>query len=389
MKIYLVGGAVRDALLGLPVTERDWVVVGATSAQLLALGYIQVGHDFPVFLHPKTKEEYALARTERKVGHGYKGFIFEFNQHTTLEQDLVRRDLTINAIAQDENGRLIDPYQGIDDLHQRILRHVSLAFREDPLRVLRVARFAARFHYLGFSIASETYQLMQLISKQGELDYLIPERIWKETEKALKTQDPQVYFKVLHQCGALAILFPELSKQFEQQNNNEMVILADKTLKALKRSTQLTDYTNINELAVRFAILCCQFNDKNMIDSFCCRIKVPKLFHKTALMLANHIKTVHSIEQQDEYSILKLLNAIDVWRHPEHLSQLIFGYKSYFTDDNASLLYNKQADKLTKAYSIAKSVSVQSVISDGFIGKDITEELERRRIIALKMWNKE
>ncbi len=214
MNIYLVGGAVRDSLLNLPVTEQDWVVVGATPEQLLKLGYQQVGKDFPVFLHPVSHEEYALARTERKSGQGYTGFTCYAAPDVTLEDDLLRRDLTVNAIARSADGEFIDPYHGKQDLENRVLRHVSDAFGEDPLRVLRVARFAARFAYLGFTIAPETMSLMSNMAQSGELSALTPERVWKETEKALKTQSPHVYFQVLRDCGALAVLFPEIERLF-------------------------------------------------------------------------------------------------------------------------------------------------------------------------------
>ncbi|HCW97995.1 MAG TPA: multifunctional CCA tRNA nucleotidyl transferase/2'3'-cyclic phosphodiesterase/2'nucleotidase/phosphatase, partial [Pantoea sp.] len=203
MKTYLVGGAVRDALLKLPVKDRDWVVVGATPEAMLAQGFQQVGRDFPVFLHPKSREEYALARTERKSGNGYTGFVTWSAPDVTLEQDLQRRDLTINAIAQTESGELIDPFHGQRDLQARLLRHVSDAFNEDPLRVLRVARFAARFAHLNFRIAEETQALMRQMAESGELGHLTAERVWKETEKALTSRNPQVYFQVLRDCGAL------------------------------------------------------------------------------------------------------------------------------------------------------------------------------------------
>ncbi|MDU6435603.1 MAG: multifunctional CCA tRNA nucleotidyl transferase/2'3'-cyclic phosphodiesterase/2'nucleotidase/phosphatase, partial [Pantoea sp.] len=205
MKTYLVGGAVRDALLKLPVKDRDWVVVGATPEAMLAQGFQQVGRDFPVFLHPKSREEYALARTERKSGNGYTGFVTWSAPDVTLEQDLQRRDLTINAIAQTESGELIDPFHGLRDLQTRLLRHVSDAFNEDPLRVLRVARFAARFAHLNFRIAEETQALMRQMAESGELSHLTAERVWKETEKALTSRNPQVYFQVLRDCGALEV----------------------------------------------------------------------------------------------------------------------------------------------------------------------------------------
>ena len=214
MKSYLVGGAVRDRLLGLPIKDKDWVVVGATPQQMLDAGYQQVGRDFPVFLHPDSHEEYALARTERKSGSGYTGFTCYAAPDVTLEQDLLRRDLTVNALAEDADGTIIDPYGGQQDLQQRILRHVSPAFAEDPLRVLRVARFAARYAHLSFRIADETLALMREMADAGELAHLTPERVWKETESALGTRNPQVFFQTLRDCGALKVLFPEIDALF-------------------------------------------------------------------------------------------------------------------------------------------------------------------------------
>src|SRR3990167_4743881 len=214
MKIYLVGGAVRDKLLGLPLQDRDYVVVGATPEEMAAQGYQPVGADFPVFLHPRTKEEYALARTERKQGHGYKGFTVYSAPDVTLEDDLRRRDLTINAMAEDEQGKLVDPYGGAADLKAGVLRHVSDAFVEDPLRVLRVARFAARFSGRGFRVADETLALMRQMTQSGELNHLVPERVWQEVERALGEPAPTGFFAVLRECGALAVLFPELEALF-------------------------------------------------------------------------------------------------------------------------------------------------------------------------------
>ncbi|MGL5697276.1 MAG: multifunctional CCA addition/repair protein, partial [Plesiomonas shigelloides] len=257
MQTYLVGGAVRDQLLGLNVTERDWVVVGATPEQLLAQGYQQVGRDFPVFLHPRTHEEYALARTERKQGQGYTGFVCHAAPDVTLEQDLLRRDLTINAIAQAEDGSLTDPYGGQQDLRDRWLRHVSPAFSEDPLRVLRVARFAARFAHLGFRVAPETLALMQQISTSGELTHLTAERVWKETEKALNSAAPDVYFAVLRACGALTVLFPELDNLFgvpAPEKWHPEIDSGIHTLMALQQAAQRAYGPE-----VRFAVLCHDF----------------------------------------------------------------------------------------------------------------------------------
>jgi tRNA nucleotidyltransferase (CCA-adding enzyme) len=211
MKTYRVGGAVRDTLLGYPFVETDWVVVGGTPEALIAAGYTQVGRDFPVFLHPDTKEEYALARTERKTGPGYRGFVVHADPSVTLEQDLERRDLSINAMAMDDTGGVIDPYGGRQDLDAQLLRHVSPHFVEDPLRVLRVARFAARYHHLGFAVAPETLTLMREIVSAGELAHLSTERVWVETDKALGEQSPEIYWQVLADCGALTVLMPELA----------------------------------------------------------------------------------------------------------------------------------------------------------------------------------
>jgi len=217
MKIYLVGGAVRDGLLNLPIKDRDWVVVGGTKEILLEKKFQQVGKDFPVFLHPKTHEEYALARKERKCGHGHTDFYTEFNSNVTLEEDLIRRDLTINAIAQDEHGNYIDPFQGRKDLKFRLLRHISSSFSEDPLRVLRTARFAASLMHLGFQIDKETMVLMCKMVKKNDLLHLTKNRIWNETEKAFKTSNPHVYFQVLHACKALNSIFPEIGLLYDER----------------------------------------------------------------------------------------------------------------------------------------------------------------------------
>lgn len=209
MKFFLVGGAVRDKLLNLPVKDHDWVVVGSSPEQMTRQGFQPVGQDFPVFLHPDTKEEYALARTERKSGHGYSGFVFHTTPDVTLEEDLIRRDLTINAMAEDEHGTVYDPYGGQNDLKDKLLRHVSPAFQEDPLRILRVARFAARFYHLGFRVASETLELMTSMVDRGEASYLVPERVWQETMRALSEPAPEIYFEVLSACHAMNVVMPE------------------------------------------------------------------------------------------------------------------------------------------------------------------------------------
>ncbi|OCG64482.1 hypothetical protein A9G48_02265 [Gilliamella sp. wkB18] len=359
-KTYLVGGSVRDNLLGLPIADRDWVVVGATPDELVSQGFHQVGKDFPIFLHPTSKEEYALARTERKSGKGYTGFTCDFGKHITLEQDLIRRDLTINAIAMDENGNIIDPYHGVDDLHHKLLRHVSPAFREDPLRVLRVARFAARYHQLGFVIAQETMDLMKEMVSEGEVIYLTAERVWKETEKALSTANPQVYFQVLEQCGALSLLFPS-------------VMLTNDLLNALKKSVLLTD-----NLIIRFAVLCGNIVNSTLVKTLCNKIKTPSQYTKIAIMVQQYRKNVEQIQRLEASQILNLLNNIDVWRNSQHLNQLIIASQAFSETDSYP-----QAQYLENAYKIARSVDVQNIIAEGFTGKNIQLELQKKRIELL------
>ncbi len=253
MQVYLVGGAVRDALLGLPVKERDWVVVGGTRDELLRMHYREVGRDFPVFLHPDTREEYALARLERKVAPGYRGFAVEFGPEVTLEEDLARRDLTINAIARAADGTLIDPHGGRRDIESRTLRHVSAAFTEDPVRVLRVARFAARFGRLGFRVAPETLDLMRSMVGRHEIDSLVPERVWLETEKALRESAAATFFTVLRECGALEVIYPEIDALFgvpQPPRWHPEIDTGVHTLMALDQALGLSDDTR-----VRFAAL--------------------------------------------------------------------------------------------------------------------------------------
>ena len=309
MRVYEVGGAVRDALLGLPVTERDWVVVGASADELTAQGFRRVGKDFPVFLHPRTGEEYALARTERKTAPGYTGFEFDAAPSVTLEQDLMRRDLTINAIARTEEGEIVDPCSGRADLQARVLRHVSPAFREDPLRVLRVARFAARFAPLGFTVAPETLALMQEIVAAGEMEALRPERVWQETVKALGTERPDVYFETLRACHALARVFPEVAALFgipQPPQWHPEIDTGVHTLMALKMAASLS-----RSETVRFAVLTHDLGkattptdllprhhgheqrSEELLEKLCARLPVPNRFRDLAVIVARHHGTVH------------------------------------------------------------------------------------------------
>ncbi|PLR42655.1 multifunctional CCA addition/repair protein [Chimaeribacter arupi] len=406
MKIYLVGGAVRDALLHLPVTEQDWVVVGATPEQLLEQGYQQVGRDFPVFLHPVSREEYALARTERKSGNGYTGFECHAAPNVSLEQDLLRRDLTINAIARDAHGALIDPYHGVRDLNDRVLRHVSAAFSEDPLRVLRVARFAARFAHLGFTVAPETQALMQQMADGGELAHLTPERVWKETEKALLTRDPQVYFQVLRDCGALKVLFPEVDRLFgvpAPAKWHPEIDTGIHTLMTLKIAAELSPAVD-----VRFSALCHDLGKGltppehwphhpghgpagvKLVDELCRRLRVPNPVRDLALLVAEHHDLIHTINRLRPETLLKLFDSIDVWRKPQRLEQMIMTSEAD-ARGRTGLENNPypQGDYLRAAYHAANSVSIKEVLDAGLQGTAIRDELRRRRITVLTDWKQQ
>ncbi|WBG91466.1 multifunctional CCA addition/repair protein [Pantoea piersonii] len=400
MKTYLVGGAVRDALLKLPVKDRDWVVVGATPEAMLAQGFQQVGRDFPVFLHPKSREEYALARTERKSGNGYTGFVTWSAPDVTLEQDLQRRDLTINAIAQTESGELIDPFHGQRDLQARLLRHVSDAFNEDPLRVLRVARFAARFAHLNFRIAEETQALMRQMVESGELGHLTAERVWKETEKALTSRNPQVYFQVLRDCGALEVLFPELDRLFgipAPAKWHPEIDTGVHTLMTLTLAASLSD-----EVDVRFATL---FHDVGkaltppekwpshhghgaagvpLVEALCQRLRVPNAIRDLALIVTEYHDVVHTIERQSAEALVALFDRIDAWRKPHRVEQIALTSEADARGRAGleSMAY-PQGDYLRQAFALAQSVPTKAVIEAGFKGAKVREELTRRRIAAV------
>lgn len=400
MKTYLVGGAVRDALLKLPVKDRDWVIVGATPEAMLAQGFQQVGRDFPVFLHPKSREEYALARTERKSGNGYTGFVTWSAPDVTLEQDLQRRDLTINAIAQTESGDLIDPFHGLRDLQRRLLRHVSDAFNEDPLRVLRVARFAARFAHLNFRIAEETQALMRQMAESGELSHLTAERVWKETEKALTSRNPQVYFQVLRDCGALEVLFPELDRLFgipAPAKWHPEIDTGVHTLMTLTLAASLSD-----EVDVRFATL---FHDVGkaltppekwpshhghgaagvpLVEALCQRLRVPNAIRDLALIVTEYHDVVHTIERQSADALVALFDRIDAWRKPHRVEQIALTSEADARGRAGleSMAY-PQGDYLRQAFALAQSVPTKAVIEAGFKGAKVREELTRRRIAAV------
>ncbi|OAT19550.1 tRNA nucleotidyltransferase [Buttiauxella gaviniae ATCC 51604] len=406
MKIYLVGGAVRDGLLRLPVKDKDWVVVGATPQEMLDAGYQQVGKDFPVFLHPKSREEYALARTERKSGQGYTGFTCYAAPDVTLEQDLLRRDLTINAIAQDERGEFIDPYNGRVDIEKRLLRHVSPAFNEDPLRVLRVARFAARYAHLNFQIAPETQALMSAMAANGELEHLTPERVWKETENALTSRNPQVYFDVLRKCGALKVLFPEIDALFgvpAPEKWHPEIDTGIHVLMTLSIAAQLSP-----EVDVRFATLCHDLGKGltpkefwprhhghgpagvKLVERLCQRMRVPNEIRDLAKLVAEYHDLIHTIAILQPKTIIKLFDAIDAWRKPQRVEQVALtseadarGRTGFEASDYP------QGRLLRAAWIAAQSVTNKEVIDDGFSGPAIRDELTRRRIAAVEAWKKE
>jgi tRNA nucleotidyltransferase (CCA-adding enzyme) len=339
MQVYLVGGAVRDALLGVPVKERDWVVVGGSREELLRLRYREVGRDFPVFLHPDSHEEYALARLERKVAPGYRGFSVEFGPEVTLDEDLGRRDLTINAIAQAPDGSLIDPFGGQRDLEARRLRHVSDAFAEDPVRVLRVARFAARFAPLGFTVAAETLTLMRSMVERGELTALVAERVWQESEKALREAAAAEFFRVLRACGALAVIYPEIDALFGVPQPAEWHPEIDTglhTLMTVEQAALLSD-----DPKVRFAVLVHDLGKGStpraewpghrgheecsvaLIEALSSRLRIPNDYRELALIVARYHGIVHRAFELRPATILEFMERADAFRRPERFAQAL------------------------------------------------------------------
>jgi len=339
MRIYLVGGAVRDEQLGIPVTERDWCVVGATPDEMLEQGFRPVGKDFPVFLHPDSSEEYALARTERKTAAGYHGFAFNTSPDVTIEDDLSRRDLSVNAIAKDADGELIDPFNGVADCQDRILRHVSDAFVEDPVRILRAAKFAARFHSLGFTIADETLQLMRRMVADGEVDALVPDRVWKETEAALSTSDTRVFFELLRESGALRIVFPEVEALFgipQPEKWHPEIDTGIHTLMVLDQAEKLTDQAD-----VRFAALVHDLGKATtrkddlpshpgheergakLIKAMAKRLPVPKNFRELAVLVAEYHTHCHREADLKDSTVLRVLEKTDAFRRPDRFEKFL------------------------------------------------------------------
>jgi len=399
---YLVGGAVRDQLLNLKIKDRDYVVVGATPQQMLEQKYQQVGKDFPVFLHPHTKDEYALARTERKSGHGYTGFDVYSAPDVTLEQDLIRRDLTINAIAQDSEGKLTDPFNGQQDLKDRVLRHISPAFSEDPLRVLRVARFAARFAHLGFTVAPETMSLMKHLSQEGELNHLTPERVWQEMSNALNACQPQVFFQVLRECGALKVLLPEIDNLFGVPNPVKWHPEIDSgihTMMVVEQAAKLTQ-----DPLVRFSALVHDVGkaltppDKwpshhghgqsglKLIKALCERFKIPNAHKELALMVSDHHCKIHRCDDLRKDTVIKLFDKLDAWRKPERFAQFLLACEAdargrlHFEDN-----HYPQRKIMHDYFLVAQAVSVAEIIALGFKGAEIKHQLFKHRVNSITL----
>jgi tRNA nucleotidyltransferase (CCA-adding enzyme) len=401
MQVYLVGGAVRDELLGRPVAERDWVVVGATPEELAALGYRQVGRDFPVFLHPETHEEYALARTERKSAPGYRGFAVTFSPEVTLEQDLARRDLTINAMARSASGEIIDPFGGRKDLDERVLRHVSEAFMEDPVRVLRLARFAARYAPLGFHVADETLALARRMAANGELDALIAERVWQETERALGEAEPAIFFEVLRASAALEKTFPEIERLYgvpQPERWHPEIDTGVHTLMSLTVAARLS-----KEKVVRFAALVHDLGkaetprerlpshpghearSARLVNELCARLKIPNDYRDLAVLAARHHGVIHQAAQLRPATVVDLLDACDALRRPARFEQLLLACEADARGRTG--LEDRsypQGERLRRARASAAQVTPTPEELAAFQGPALAEQLRKRRIEAVR-----
>jgi len=397
VKIYLVGGAVRDGLLGRPVRERDWVVIGADEAQMRKLGFSPVGKDFPVFLHPETGEEYALARTERKSGHGYGGFTVYASPDVTLEQDLLRRDLTINAMAESQDGELIDPYGGRADLEARLLRHVSPAFAEDPLRILRVARLKARYHYLGFTIADETMALMRQMVGEGEVQHLVAERVWKEISRALTEPDPDVFIRVLRDCGALEVLLPELNRLFgvpQPALHHPEIDTGEHVLMALRAAPA--------ELPVRFAVLLHDLGKGvtpeevlpshrgheraglPLVRDVCHRWRAPKQLTALATGVCEYHLHCHKAFELRPQTLMKMLRTLDALRRPERFEHFLQACEADARGRKGLLDRDyPQVDYLRAVRKAAAAVTADELMAQGLEGAELGKALDRARVGAI------
>jgi tRNA nucleotidyltransferase (CCA-adding enzyme) len=400
MEVYLVGGAVRDRLLGRPVHERDWVVVGARPEELERDGFVSVGREFPVFLHPQTHEEYALARLERKVAPGYRGFTTQFSPEVTLEEDLKRRELTIKAMAESTSGAIVDPYGGRRDLEARLLRHVSEAFVEDPVRILRVARFAARYAELGFRVADETLELMTRMTASGEVDALVSERVWQETERALGESRPDVYFQTLRSCGALRVIFPEIDALFgvpQPPKWHPEIDTGVHVLLAVRYAASVGAAT-----AVRYAVLTHDLGKAltpremlpshrgheeagvALVETLSERLKVPNGFRELAVLTSRHHAVVHRAAELRATTVLTLLETADAFRRPERFAELLLACEC--DKRGRTGLENQpypQRTLLLKARDAAAAVALTNEERDGLQGRAIGEKLREKRLAAV------
>jgi len=412
VKIYKVGGCVRDKLLGIDAKDQDYVVVGATVQQMLDLGYKPVGKEFPVFLHPKTHEEYALARTERKISKGYQGFTFFCEPEVTLEQDLSRRDLTINAIAETDDGLLVDPYNGEQDIANRLLRHVSDAFIEDPVRILRVARFSARYHHLGFSIADETKLMMSQMVANGEVDALVMERVWNEISLALTEPNPQIFFDVLYKCGALAILLPEVQALFgvpQTEKWHPEIDTGIHTMMVLQQARRLVENLSKEEqISICFAALVHDLGKAltpkeewpshkmherkgvPIVKKLCNRLKVSKQQKELALLVTEYHLYIHRIDELKASTMINFFNSVDAFRRSKRFQLFLIACEA---DSRGRLGYEDiepiQLPHCRAYYKAAQSVSIQDIIAQGHQGPAVKTELDNQRIEAIKLVQKE
>ena len=396
---YLVGGAVRDRLLNITIKDRDYLVVGSTPAEMKSLGFKQVGADFPVFLHPTSHEEYALARTERKTGSGYHGFSVDFSPTVTLEEDLLRRDLTINAIAEAQDGTLFDPFNGVADLTDKKLRHVSLAFREDPVRILRTARFAARFHRLGFTVAPETRKLMAQMVHNGEADHLIAERIWQEWKRALEGADSTVFIQVLRSVDAMAVIAPELDALYEQTCPADAVTqcqnLGQFSELALQHACDITSSGEIRFAALLAGLGSPVFNPifNQQLDNqkppplqhLCNRLSVPNSWHDLARLVSTYFDHADNIEHADPAALLSLLEHLDAFRREQRFESFLIACQAVARacNDQVSSHY-APAERLRQALALTKPVSVQPLLQQGLKGIAIQQGLRKLRLAALQ-----
>ena len=401
MKTFLVGGAVRDFLLDYPVVERDWVVIGETPESMVKQGFRAVGKDFPVFLHPDTQEEYALARTERKTAPGYKGFVVHATPDVTLEEDLIRRDLTINAIAQDEHGTVFDPFKGRDDLNNRIFRHVSPAFAEDPVRILRLARFAARYAHLGFTIAEETLDLMKHMVADGETEHLVPERVWAELYKVLSEKSPAAFFYTLKECNALASIFPEIDNLFgvpQPEKHHPEIDTGVHSLLCLEQAARLSTKPEIR-LAALLHDLGKAVTDKSqwprhhgheksgkpVLEQFCRRLRVPNAFKIVAMQTMVYHTHCHRVTELKASTLTDMLSSLGVFKEKNELiDDFVLACEA---DSKGRTGYENndypQADYLLQAATAARQVDTSRVINSDLKGAQIGEAIRRLRIKAV------